>query len=228
MYGPLTTGRVIELQGRRVTIGGTYKLGTGFVGLAVALVSDVNFLRLFPTQPLGEVNLGLVRLKPGSDPDAVAKKLRAILPADTQVFTREELYAHESRHWMTRTATGPIFGFGVVVAVIVAVVILYQMLATQISRYLSQYATLKALGYTIGDLNKIIVSVALIMSGIAFVPACALAVIVYRLVGQVSALPTAMSWQRALGVMVLIVLMSVGSARLSMRKLIQADPADLF
>jgi putative ABC transport system permease protein len=66
------------------------------------------------------------------------------------------------------------------------------------------------------------------MSTIAFVPACGLAIVVYRLVGKVSALPTYMTWERAAGVLLLIILMSVGSARLSMRKLIQADPADLF
>jgi putative ABC transport system permease protein len=228
MYGPLTPGRVIELSGREVTIAGSYKLGTGFVGLAVALVNDVNFQRLFPSRNLSQVNLALVRLKAGSDPDHVATQLRALLPADTRIFTREQLYAHEERHWMTRTSTGPIFGFGVVVAVIVGVVILYQMLATQISRQLSQYATLKALGFTTNDLTGIIVSIALIMSLIAYVPACGLAIVVYKFAGQATALPTFMTWERVFGVLLLMIVMSVISAHLSMRKLVQADPADLF
>ena len=34
IFGPLDTGRVIDLGGHKVTIGGRYTLGTGFLGLA--------------------------------------------------------------------------------------------------------------------------------------------------------------------------------------------------
>ena len=33
MFGPLDTGRVVEIDDRKVTIGGQYVLGTGFMGL---------------------------------------------------------------------------------------------------------------------------------------------------------------------------------------------------
>src|ERR1700730_15664888 len=35
MFGPLTTGRAVRLDGRAMTIGGQYDLGTGFMGLGV-------------------------------------------------------------------------------------------------------------------------------------------------------------------------------------------------
>ena len=132
-YGPLTPGRPIEVAGRAVTIGGTYDLGTGFVGLGVALVGDQEFLRLFPQRTLAGLNLGLLTLRPGADADAVAARLRARLPADVDVYTRETLTSHEVSHWVVRTSTGLVFGFGVAVAFIVGSVILYQTLATQIS-----------------------------------------------------------------------------------------------
>src|SRR5262249_44572358 len=37
IFGPLRTGRAINLDGHRVTIGGEYVLGTGFLGLGVVL-----------------------------------------------------------------------------------------------------------------------------------------------------------------------------------------------
>ena len=43
LFGPLRTGRVIEIAGRRITIGGTYQLGTGFLGLGIAIASEANF-----------------------------------------------------------------------------------------------------------------------------------------------------------------------------------------
>ena len=123
-FGPLEKGRRIELEQRSVQIGGVYTLGTGFLALGIALTSDVNFVRIFPNRSLNQVNLGLLILKPGADPDQTAIELRRILPADTQVFTRNELYQHETGHWVTRTSTGLIFGFGALVAMVVGLVIL--------------------------------------------------------------------------------------------------------
>jgi putative ABC transport system permease protein len=90
--GPLRPGRQIEIEQRKITIGGLYQLGTGFVGLGVAMTGDLNFERIFRRQTLGEVNLGLLTLRGEADPDEVARHLRAILPADTQVLTRAELF----------------------------------------------------------------------------------------------------------------------------------------
>ena len=53
MFGPLTTGRVVELNGDKMKIGGNYVLGTGFMGLGVILVSGQNFVRLFTYRPAG-------------------------------------------------------------------------------------------------------------------------------------------------------------------------------
>ena len=62
LFGPLTAGRVVDIAGRRMTIGGDYVLGTGFLGLGIALASDANFFRMFPQRPPDTVNLGLVVL----------------------------------------------------------------------------------------------------------------------------------------------------------------------
>src|SRR4029077_15561929 len=69
MFGPLDTGRIVEIGDRKVAIGGQYVLGTGFMGLGVVLASDANFARLFPQRGLNIVNLGAIQLKPGVDPD---------------------------------------------------------------------------------------------------------------------------------------------------------------
>ena len=147
MFGPLDTGRVVEINRQRMTIGGHYVLGTGFMGLGVILVSDPNFLRLFPFRSLDRANLGLIQLKPGTDPDAAAAALRKSLGSDVRIFTRPELEAHETAYWTTRTSVGLLFGSGLLVAFIVGIMVVYQILATQVSRQLPQFATLKAIGY---------------------------------------------------------------------------------
>src|SRR6516165_6423094 len=85
MFGPLTAGRVVEIDDAKVKIGGNYVLGTGFMGLGVILVSAENFIRLFPYRELGWVNLGLIQLKPGVDLDHAAASLRQLLGSDVQI-----------------------------------------------------------------------------------------------------------------------------------------------
>jgi putative ABC transport system permease protein len=227
-FGPLQAGRRIEIEEREVTVGGVYSLGTGFVGIGVAITSDLNFARIFPQQRLDEVNLGLVTLKANTDAEKVAARLRDILPADAQVLTRTELIDHETRYWATQTSAGLIFGFGVIVAIIVGSVILNQTMSTQILRQLPQYATLKAMGYTDRDLGGIILSMATMTSTVSYVPALLLALLAYAIVQRMTRLPMEMTAQRMMFVLLLAWGMSLLSALLAMRSLRRADPADLF
>jgi putative ABC transport system permease protein len=228
-FGKLERGRRVEVEQRSVVIGGRYHLGTGFVGIGVAVVSDINFERIFPGQGgPSNVNLGLLTLAPGADANAVATRLRQFLPADTQVFTRQELADFEAGYWETNTSTGIIFGFGVVVAVIVGIVILYQTLSAQIARQLSQYATLKAIGYTNRQLGSIIVTISIIMSTAGYLPALLIAVLIYWIIQKFTPLPIEMSAARMLGVLATAWGISVMSAAFALRILRRADPADLF
>src|SRR5207244_5653234 len=75
----------LPISGRPMTIGGQYVLGTGFLGLGVVLASEADFFRMFPQRPPDAVNLGLVTLKPGADPDRVARQLRAARSEERRV-----------------------------------------------------------------------------------------------------------------------------------------------
>jgi putative ABC transport system permease protein len=228
-FGELKQGRRVEIQQRTVNIGGIYHLGSGFVGLGVAITSDINFSRLFPEQGgIGVVNLGLLTLATGTDQNAVAGRLRAVLPADTQVFTRQEITDHEISHWVTNTSTGLIFGFGVIVAIIVGLVILNQTLSTQITRQLPQYATLKAIGYTDRQLGGIVLTIATALSTISYIPALALSILIYWIIRKTTPLPIEMTWTRMLTVLAVAWLMSAMSALISLRVLRRADPVELF
>jgi putative ABC transport system permease protein len=228
LFGPLETGRVVDIAGHKETIGGQFVLGTGFLGLGVAILSEANFFRMFPYRPPDTVNFGLVKLKPGAAPDAAAKALRAALPPDTRVFTRDELVAHEVEYWTTRTGTGLIFGSGLVVSFVVGIMVLYQTLATQISRQLPQFATLKAIGYTNRYLDAIVLIESFLIMLVAFIPALAAALVVYAQVRRQTLLPLSLS-PAQLGIVFAITLtMAAISAFLSLSGLRRADPAEVF
>jgi len=227
-FGALNPGRQIEIEQRNVMIGGTYSLGIGFIGLGVVMTSDLNFIRMFPKRSLSEVNLGLLTLRPDASPDSVATRLREILPADTQVFTRAELANYESNYWTTVTSAGLVFGFGVGVAFIVGLVILNQTLFTQITRQLPQFATLKAMGYTDGYLGSLVLTLAIVMSTIGYVPAAALSTIIYWMLSRATPLPVEMTATRLLAVLAVAWGMSALSALAAVRTLRRADPVELF
>jgi putative ABC transport system permease protein len=131
-------------------------------------------------------------------------------------------------HWTTRTSTGLIFGFGTIVAFVVGLVILNQTLNTQVIRQLPQYATLKAMGYTDTYLSGIVATLAIFMSTISYVPATALAMMVYWIVRNTTTLPVEMTLPRALSVLAGAWAMSVVSAVLALRVLRKAEPVELF
>ena len=228
MFGPLTTGRVVDINGDKVKIGGDYVLGTGFMGLGVILVSTQNFVRLFPYRKLGQVNLGLIQLKQGVDPDRAAASLRQLLGSDVQIFTRPKLEAHETAYWTTRTSVGLLFGSGLIVSFIVGVMVVYQILATQVSRQLPQFATLKAVGYGDRFLNGTVITMALLIVLAGFFPALVAALGIYAVIREETLLPVEMSGTRIAIVFAATLAMAAASALLSMSSLRRADPADLF
>jgi putative ABC transport system permease protein len=228
MFGPLTTGRVVQIGDRTETIGGHYVLGTGFMGLGVILLSDQNFARLLPYRSLDQVNLGPIRLKPGIDPESGAAKLRKTLGPDTQIFTRDELEAREVSYWTTRTSVGLIFGSGLLISFIVGIMVVYQTLATQVSRQLPQFATLKAIGYRDLSLDGTVITISLLIVVVGFVPALVAALAIYSVIRDETLLPVAMTGGRLAAVLLATLVMASISALLSLGSLRRADPAELF
>jgi len=227
IFGPLTVGRRVDLDDRRVTIGGTYHLGTGFLGLGVVLMDEANFFRVTHRRQ-DPVNLGLITVAPGADKDKVAAELRQKLGDDVQLFDRAELTAHESAYWTSRTSVGLIFGSGLVVSLIVGLMVLYQTLATQIARHLPEFATLKAIGYRDASLAMVVTIESLILAIAAFIPAAVAAMAVYALIRSETLLPLALSPTNVGLVLAAVVIISVGSACLSLSALRRADPAEIF
>jgi putative ABC transport system permease protein len=228
IFGPLNTGRVVEIGARKITIGGQYVLGTGFMGLGVALVSASNFARLFQGRGLDIVNLGAIELKPGVEPERAADDLRQTSGPGTQIFTRQELEAHETAYWTTRTSVGMIFGSGLLISFIVGIMIVYQIVSTQVGRQLPQFATLKAIGYPDRSLAGTVGAMSLMIVVAGFVPALAAALGLYSIIRDQTLLPVTMSETRLFIVLGAALVMALASALLSVGGLRRADPADVF
>jgi putative ABC transport system permease protein len=217
----------VELNSKVVTVNGIFTNGASFAADGNVIVSDSTFLSLFPTRNANDIDVGLITLKNPANAAAIKTQIAALLP-DLKVLTIEEFAAVEKTYWESQGAIGFIFGLGVLVGFIVGIVIVYQILYTDVSDRLPEYATLKAMGYTDAYLWRVLFQKALILAILGFLPGMAAAIGLYQVAGSATLLPIAMKIDRAAFVLILTIVMCVGSGSIAMRKLQDADPADLF
>jgi putative ABC transport system permease protein len=181
-----------------------------------------------PDTAPGSIELGLVRLTPGADPEAVAARLRENLPEDVQILTKKGFEEFEKNYWRTSTAIGFIFSLGAAMGFVVGCVIVYQILHSDVSDHLPEYATLMAMGYRLSSLLGVVAREGLLLAILGFVPAWLAGQGLYMVVRSGTRLPVYMQPERSLLVFVLILAMCMASAGLAMRKLGDADPAEIF
>ena len=233
-YGPIATEFeqnkkiVTEISNYRVKIVGLFPLGPSFAADGNLITSEQNFLHLFKHRRAGEINIGLINLKPGADRQRVLDTLAVKLPKDVKLFTTQEFINFEKNYWRTSTPIGFIFALGTAMGFVVGTVIVYQILFTDINDHLSEYATLKAMGYRDRYLLLVVFQEALILAVIGYIPGWCLSVGLYKLTKAATFLPMVMSASRSLLVLVLTLLMCFISGAIAVRKLRAADPADIF
>ncbi|PHJ57603.1 ABC transporter [Nostoc linckia z18] len=233
-YGPIAAdydqGKTVtaEVRRRRIKVVGMFTLGASFGADGNLITSDVNFLRIFSTRQKGLIDIGLIRLKPGANANAVAEDLRKYIPKEINVLTKQEFIDFERNYWASSTAIGFIFTLGTIMGFIVGTVIVYQILYTEVSDHLSEYATLKAIGYTHNYLLTVILQEAFMLAVLGYLPGLVFALLMYQRAREATLLPVFMSFDRATTVLILTIIMCFVSGAIAVRKLRSADPADIF
>ena len=203
-------------------------MGTSFGADGNLLTSSETFLELLPNTPPGSIEVGLIRLKPGSDAAAVAQRLQAQLPSDVTVLTKQGFIDFEQNYWRTSTSIGFIFTLGAAMGFVVGCVIVYQVLYSDVSDHLPEYATLMAMGYKLISLLGVVGREGLLLAAFGYLPAYAAGQGLYLLVRNATQLPVYMDTTRAVTVFSMILVMCMASAALAMRRLADADPAEIF
>src|SRR5258705_3232055 len=217
-----------EVNARRIKVVGTTTIGANFNVEGNLVTSDANFIRLFPERSPAAIDVGVVRLRPDADLRQVKADLQRIYGSDLLVLTIDE-FADREKDFLLRTRPiGFIFSVGTVVGLFVGFAIVYQVLFTDVNNHLPQYATLKAIGYTDRYLRIIVMQEALILSLLGYFPGAVLAAGLYVLIVNTVGLPMYMTFGRAVLIFALTVMMCGFSGLAAMRKLRQADPADVF
>ena len=233
-FGPVAAwfrdGRIVEseIAGKRVRVAGLIGLGTSFGADGNLLTSSETYRDLLPNTPPGSIEVGLIRLQDDADPQAAVKRLSDLLPEDVTVLTKQGFIDFEQNYWKTGTSIGFIFTLGTGMGFVVGCVIVYQVLYSDVSDHLPEYATLMAMGYRLITLLGVVVREGLLLALFGYLPAYAAGQGLYLLVRNATQLPVAMDFSRALTVFTMILIMCMASAGLAMRRLVDADPAEIF
>ena len=111
---------------------------------------------------------------------------------------------------------------------VVGVVIVYQVLYSDVNDHLSEYATLKAIGYSDGQLLMVVFQEAAILAVLGFLPGVVCSLGLYSLLSNLTGVAVIMRLDVGIQVFSMTLAMCVLSAAVAVRKLQSADPADVF
>src|SRR5262249_3796288 len=143
-FGTVRVGDDVEVEGHRIRIVGEFELGTDFADDANLLVGERTFEAVcynphMEGKNVGWIDFGLVKLRPGADPEATLATLSRLLPEDAQVLTKAQYLQREADFWSAATPIGYIFGFGTAMGFIVGAVICYQVLFSDVADHLREF-----------------------------------------------------------------------------------------
>ena len=216
-----------EINGMKVKIVGSFALGPDFVSDGTVMMSDRTFASLLRGAAAG-VDVGIIKVRSGEDPTVVQQALRKALPATIAVFTKPELVEFERKFQAAVSSAGPIFAMGTIVGFVVGMLISYQVTYTDLADQLPQYATLKAIGYKTGYLLRVVFEQACFNALAGWIPALLLSIFLYHVIGQVALLPLHMTANIIFVSLALTLGMCLISAAIAVRRVIKADPAEVF
>jgi putative ABC transport system permease protein len=219
-----------ELNGAKVKIVGEFALGPDFQSDGTVIMSDRTFASLLrgPSGNPANVDFGIIKLSQGADAASVQQALRKALPDTVAVFTKPELIAFERKFQADVSSAGPIFAMGTIVGFVVGMLISYQVTYTDLSDQLPQYATLKAMGYRTRYLLRVVLEQAAFNALAGWVPALLLSLLLYYVIGRLALLPLHMTGYVVLVSLGLTLGMCLISAAIAVRRVIRADPAEVF
>lgn len=215
-------------SGKRLRVSGLFHIGPSFGVDGNLIVSQSTLFRIFSDRKPEEIDIGLIKLKPGSDPQLIKSALVATLPTDVKVLTLQEFIELEKSYWDIRTPAGFAFRVMVFMGFIVGIGVVYQILYSNISSCLIEFATLKAIGHTNQYLFNIVFQQALFLAILGFIPGFFVSLGVYDATRKATQLPVALTLNQFAFVAISVLLMCVVSGSLAVNKLRNADPADIF
>jgi putative ABC transport system permease protein len=224
-FGPFSVGEYREILGRRFKIIGTTSGAASFTTAPIVFMDFKNAQELLQTLQ-GKAHYVLVKLSPGADAGAVADEIRRRLPYN-DVYTKDDWAGRSRTYWVVSTGLGMNMGVTVFLGILVGIVVVAQTLYTSAVEHVKEFGTVKAIGGSNWDIYRILGEQALIAAVVGFVLGGLISLGMRPLMAKLY-LNVLISPSFATAVFVGTILMCLGAAMLSFRRVATIDPALVF
>jgi putative ABC transport system permease protein len=225
-FGRRTPGPA-QVERESLDVIGTFAMATDLDADGNIVVSDETFRRV-SGEGTDSIEMAVVTTVPGARAADVKAALRSVLPGDVAVYTRDEIEALDRDYWDTGTPVSVVVLIGMIMGLLVGIVICYQILFTEVTDNLAEFATLRAMGYGPAYLITVVLAEALLLPLVALVPSLAAGAALYAGLASATGMLLALTWPRAAFVSVVTVGMCAAAGLVALRKVFEADPAELF
>jgi putative ABC transport system permease protein len=185
--------------------------------------------RLMGTANDDAFGLLMVRIKNTSEKDAkrVAEELNALADGQYKAWTKEPLAAATVKDAMSEGLLAIILGFMSVIGFVIGVVITWQTLRGAILANIKEFASLRALGVSIGQLRGVVMELSFWV-GILGIAASAVLMIGITFLAKSANIPMGFELGSSLQTAFLLLIISVMSGALTLGALKKGEPADLL
>ncbi|HEY6548676.1 MAG TPA: ABC transporter permease [Vicinamibacteria bacterium] len=224
-YGPFALGEYREMLGRRFRIIGRTHDAVSFTTTPIVFMDYKTAQEQLQTLQ-GKAHYILVKVAPGADLRAVAAEIRRRLPYN-DVHTRGEWARRSRDYWVVSTGLGMNMGITVFLGILVGIVVVAQTLYTSAVEHVKEFGTVKAIGGSNWDIYRILGEQALIAACVGFVLGALISFAMRPLMAKLYL--TVLITPAFTGTVFLgTVLMCLGAAMLSFRRVAGIDPALVF
>ncbi|MDP3495474.1 MAG: ABC transporter permease [Hyphomonadaceae bacterium] len=171
----------------------------------------------------------MVRIKNTSAKDAkrVADELNAMADGQYRAWTKEPLAAATVKDAMSEGLLAIILGFMSVIGFVIGVVITWQTLRGAILANIKEFASLRALGVSIGQLRGVVMELSFWV-GVLGIAASAVLMVGLTFLAKAANIPMGFELGSTIQTGVLLLLISIMSGALTLGALKKGEPADLL
>lgn len=223
---PLRTGRIVEINDRRVEIVAIARASPPFVTFPVVYTRYSEALRFTPPQR-NKLSFVLVQAAEGVSPKLLAGRIEE--GTGLQALTWKEFLWRSVNHYLTRTGIPVNFGITVTLGFIVGAAVAAQTFYIFIIENLRQFGALKAIGVTDGQILRMVILQAMVVGALGYGLGIGLCALFFHATRDVTALAGfVLHWEVMAGTAAAVFVIMVLSSIASIRKVFVLDPAVVF
>jgi len=218
-------GQIVEIGQRRAQVVGFTRGIRSFTQSPYVFTSTRSALD-YSRIRADQTKYVLVSLLPGADPDTVKATLARDI-SDVDVKTSAEFSRMTQIYWMFSTGAGTALLLAALMGLAVGAVVVSQTLYATTVDHLAEFGTLRAMGASRYYIYRVIVRQALLSAVCGYALGLLITLAVIRLAGDAGPMILLPPWL-AIAMFGVTVVMCVGAAIISIRKVMLIDPSMVF